>query len=393
MPNNTYDANNLIRDVSEDFQLLIEQSPSLLRMMGGLSQSLDVITGNPIVTNPKFEWINESLVATRSAITGFGASDGDGTDFRVVSTAGFAAGQIVRLEASNGASKTELVKIVSVDSSTKLTVSRDYGSTTGVTAAVGDIVILVSKPLVQSSDSDTGQFQQGTAEYNYTQIFDATAELSETMKASLSYDKSTEMAKQIKAAMVRLARDIENAIIHGVRIAPAAGVPGNLGGFLQYIKGSGGNIDTTGGNLSQTIINNIFERIYANGGMSNKYAIVASPNQARRLTALNTSGSNPIVYKDNTIGQTLGNFVTSFIGDLPVNGGISASVFVCQGMLKDQVAILDMNRVNLRVMRGLGMKNATVNGSDYDRQRLLTELTLEVNNATKAHGIATGLNL
>ena len=127
--------------------------------------------------------------------------------------------------------------------------------------------------------------------------------------------------------------------------------------------------------------------------MSDRYAILVSPNQARRLTALNTSGSNPIVYKDNNIGQTLGNNVTNFIGDLPVNGGLSAQVFVAQSMLKDQVAVLDMNRINLRVMRGLVMKDATLNGSDYDKQRLITELTLEVNNATKAHGIATGLNL
>ena len=162
--------------------------------------------------------------------------------------------------------------------------------------------------------------------------------------------------------------------------------------LLQFLKASGGNIDATGGNLSQTIINNIFQAIYDDGGTSNNYAIICSPNQARRISALNTSGSNPIVYKDNT-DRSLGNFVSSFIGDLPVNGGLYAQVFVAQSMLKDQIAILDMDRINLRVMRGLVMKDATLNGSDYDKQRLITELTLEVNNGTKAHGIATGLNL
>lgn len=393
MPGNTTDFNNLIRDVSGDFQTLIENSPSFLKLLGGLNQTLDVISGAPIVTNPKHEWINDTMSAYKSAITGFGSSDGDGTDFRITSTTGFLAGSIIRLEASTGASKTELIKIVSVDSSTKLTVERDYGGTTGVTAATGDVVILVSTPKQESSDKGAAIVHQGVVDYNYTQIFDQLAQLSETSKVTGSYDKSTQMAKQIMAAMIRLARDIENSVIHGVRVARTDSVVGSMGGILSFLKASGGNIDATGGNLSQTIINNIFQKITDKGGMSNNYAILVSPNQARRLTALNTSGSNPIVYKDNQVGQTLGNFVTSFIGDLPINGGLYAQVFVAQSMIKDQVAVLDMDRIKLAVMRGLVAKNATTPGSDYEAQRLLTELTVEVKNGTAAHGIATGLNI
>lgn len=394
MGNNTYGMNNLIRDVSPEFQLMIENSPSFLKLLGGLNQSLDVVTGSPIVTNPKYEWVNESLSAYKTAITGFGSSDGDGVDFRVTSTAGFVVGSLFRMESAAGASRTEIVQVAAVVSATQLTVVRDYGSSTGVTAATGEYIILISTPKQEGSDAGSGILQQGTLDYNYTEIFDEIAELSNTNKATLSYDKSTGMSKQVMAAMVRLARKIENAVIHGVRVARSGdAVPGSMGGFLQFVKGSGGNIDTTGSAISQTIINNIFQAIYDDGGQSDKYAIICSPNQARRLTALNTSGSNPLVFKDNQVGQTLGNFVTSFIGDLPVNGGLYAQVFVAQGMLKDQIAVLDMNRIKLQVMRGLEMKNATLNGSDYDKQRLITELTVEVNNATKAHGIATGLTI
>jgi hypothetical protein len=392
MPGNSTDFNNLIRDVSGDFQTLIENSPSFLKLLGGLNQTLDVISGAPVVTNPKHEWVNDSMSAYKSAIASFD-TDGDGTGINIASTVGFIPGSIVRFESALGASKTEQCKIVSVDSSTNLTVSRDYGSTTGVTLTVGDVMILVSTPQLESSDKGDAILHQGTIDYNYTQIFDQLAQLSETSKVTGSYDKATSMARQLMAAMVRMARDIENSVIHGVRVARTNSVGGSMGGLLEYLKAAGGNIDATGGALSQTIINNIFQKITDKGGMSSNYAILVAPNQARRLTALNTSGSNPIVYKGNEVGQTLGNFVTSFIGDLPINGGLYAQVFVAQSMVKDQLAVVDLDRVKLAVMRGLQAKNATQPGSDYDAQRLLTELTLEVKNGTAAHGIATGLSL
>ena len=215
MPGNTPDFNNLIRDVSGDFQTLIENSPSFLKLLGGLNQTLDVISGAPIVTNPKHEWINDTMSAYKSAIASFD-TDGDGTGINVADTTGFLVGSIVRFESSLGASKTELCKIVSVDSGTDLTVSRDYGGTTGVTLATGDVMILVSTPKLESSDKGSAIVHQGVADYNYTQIFDELAQLSKTAQVTGSYDKSTQMAKQVMAAMIRLARNIENSVIHGV---------------------------------------------------------------------------------------------------------------------------------------------------------------------------------
>lgn len=393
MPNNHYDLDNIVRDVAPDFMTLIEQSPSFLKLLGGLGTSLDIMTGAPLVKAHKHEWVNESLSPVKSAIASFD-SDGDGTGVNVASTVGFNAGDIVRFESSTGASKTEQARIASVDSATDLTIVRDYAGSTGVTLIVGDVMILVSSPKNESSDAGSGLLIQGTLDYNYTEIFDEIAELSNTSKATYTYDKASSMAHQVMGAMVRLARKIENSVIHGLRLErTSSSVSGTSGGVLQYLKAAGGNINTSGGALGMTHINDTLQSIYDDGGSSDNYVILCSPNQARKISALNTSGTNPVVFKDNTVGQTLGNFVTAFIGDLPVNGGLYAKVFVAQSMVKDQVAILDMNKIQLAVMRGLTMKDATQNGSDYDKQRLLTELTLQVKNGTKAHGIITGLNL
>lgn len=392
MTQNSYDFNNLIRDVSPDFDTLIANSPSFLRLLGSFGTSLNPITGAPVVTNTKYEWINDPMTQYSSAITAFD-TDGNGTGITLASTAGIEAGSILRFEKATGASVTELVQVVSVDSATEITVTRDYGSTTGVTLVVGDIAILNSTPRQEDSDVGAAIKHQSEVDFNYTEIFDEVANLSGTAIASASYDNATAMAIQVRAAMIRLARKLENAFLHGVKVQRTSSVKGTLGGLLQFISQSGGNIDATGGNLSETLINNVIEDIVQDGGMLIDPVILCSPNQARRISALNTAGTNPAVFKDIN-DRTLGGYTSAFIGDLPVDGGATmAKVFVAQNMTKDKVAIIDNNSISAKVMRGLTAKDATTNGTDGMKQRLLTELTLEVQNAKTGHGIITGLNV
>lgn len=393
MTNASYDFSNLIRDVDVKFDTMIAQRPSFLGLLGSLSQSINPVTGTPMVLNSKYEWVNDSLGSYSSAIASFD-TNGDGTGINLVSTAGIQAGSILRFTSSTGASKTELVRVASVDSATDLTVVRDYGSTTGVTLTAGDIAYLVSTPKNEGSSVGTAIKHEGSIDYNYTQIFDEAANLSKTALASRSYDGATAMAYQLNASMVRMAYNLEDASIFGVKVQRSSSAAGTMAGVLAQISASDGNIQAAGGNaITQTYLNNVIESIIADGGMLNRAVILCSPNQARKLSALNTTGSNPIVYKDNT-DRSLGNYVTSFVGDMTIGGtGVGASIFTCQRMAKDQIAILDIDQVNLRVMRGLTTVDATTPGADEYTLRSVTELTLEVKNATKAHGIITGLSL
>lgn len=391
MTQNTYDLNNLVRDVSPVFDTLIAEAPSFLRLLGTTATTLDGL-GNPLVRNTKYEWVNESLVQYKSAIASFD-TDGDGTGINLASTAGIEAGSILRFEKATGASVSELVKVVSVDSATDLTVTRDYGGTTGVTLVVGDIAILNSTPRDEDSDVGDAILQQGTVGFNYTEIFDEVANLSRTAQATLSYDQSTAMAMQIRAAMIRLARKIENASIHGVAVQRSSSENGSMAGVISQISASGGNINAVGGALTESAINDVIEDIIADGGLMADPVLLCAPRQARKISALNTAGTNPTVFKENT-DRSVGNFTTTFVGDLTLNGlGVSAPIFTAQNMAQDKLAILDMSKINLRVMSGLTATDATANGTDGRKERLLTELTLEVQNATTAHGILTGLDL
>ncbi len=388
---NSYDFNNPIRDVSPEFDTLIANSPSLLRLFGSLNPNSTLNIDSPVVTNNTYEWIDDVLTAVATTITGFD-TDGDGTGINVASTDGIEAGSILRFSTSADVTRTEQVQVTSVDSATDLTVVRDYAGSAHQTFVIGDKVFLNSTPRNEGSGVGPTRTQQGSIVVNYTEIFDEPIKLTRTAQASNTYDQANSLARQQYAAMVRLTRKLENALLHGLPLQRTPADQGTMGGLIHFLSQVGGNVNSTGGAISQTLINDVIEDISAKGGMLIDPVLVCSPNQARRISAFNTSGSNPITYRQSGSTST-GEFVTSFIGDLPINGnGTTAQVFVAQDMWRDQVLVLDASKFRLRPMSPLAVKTLP-EMTDGTTQRMLTELTLEVNNAKESHGILTGLSV
>lgn len=384
MTTDSYDLTNRVRNVNEAFELVLSDPysvTSLFQLIGG-------------VTNTKYEWFNDVLTQTKSDITGL-TTDGDGTSFTLTSNAGFEVGSIVRFESATGQGYTEQAQVASVNADgVTIVITRDYASSTGVTLQVGDYMILSSTPKLEKSLTGSGTVHQATAEYNYTEIFDEHAELSRTAMLSKTYDQSNElMIYQEKIAMLRLKRKIANAIIHGRRLIRSSSVQGTMGGLIQYIV-AGGNTTSVGGAIGESVLNNAFESILEKGGASSgNLAMILSANQARRISALNTSSSNPIITKTDSPEQRLGNYVSTFVSSLPIMGGLGASIIIDYTMPKDQIMLVDTSRVSLRQMSPLTSTDATTPGEDGKRTRLLTEMTLEIKNAAQAHYMLTGLTV
>lgn len=388
---NSYDYNNPIRDVSSDFDTLIANNPTLLRLAGSLNPNNTLNIGSPVVTNNTYEWVDDVLTAVATTITGFD-TDGDGTGINVDSTAGIEAGSILRFSTSADLTRTEQVQVASVDSLTDLTVVRDYAGSAHDTFVIGDKVFLNSTPRNENSGVGATSTQQGNIVVNYTEIFDEAILLSRTAQATNTYDRANLIARQQYAAMIRLARKLENALLHGLPLPRNNADQGTMGGLIHFVSQLGGNVNSTGGVISQTLINDVIEDINGKGGLLSDPVLICSPNQARRISAFNTSGTNPITYRQSGSTST-GEFVTSFIGDLPINGGGTvAQVFVAQNMRKDQVLVLDASKFRLRPMSPLTVKTLP-EITDGTTQRMLTEVTLEVNNAKESHGILTGLSV
>ncbi len=375
----SYDYANSIRDLSDVFAQMIKTMPYLIGLIGiGLA-----------ATNTKHEWLEDELAPVSSVVSAnCSASE---TSVSVASNAGFEIGMVLRFEDAAGASMAEQVRVTGVSGTDTLTVERGYGGTSAVLIPSGATVTPVSKPLNESTDPTPNAGSEPGVAYNFTQIFDRTAKVSATAEAVRLYGIGSALNYQVNNHMKNITRDLNNQIIYGRRVERTATQPGSFGGIMHLTEG--GVTEGTGGAVSSAIINNLFEAIFENGGMSDKYAICCAPNQARRISGFMTAGNVPANLKTLSVGHS----VNRFVGDIPAFNGnpYEAFIVVDPNLPKDQLFVVDLNRVALIPLQGraLSDKDATPNGSDYFARRILGEYTLEVKNGLTAHGRAVGLTV
>ena len=362
-----------VRDVNEAFAALIANKPYLISLIGqGLA-----------ATNHKVEWEEDQFVPTQTTIASFpsGSTGANATTINVADATGIVAGTILRFTSSTDATRTEKVKVTAV-STNALTVTRLYGSSATSTLAVGDKVFRLANPLAENSTAGTGNARIPSFNYNYTQIFDAVPEVSRTSQQTRLYGIDQAYNYAAMAKMAEISYDLNNALIHGVRVERSGSEAGTMGGILQFL--AGGNVDTTGGAVSATIINNMVEAIFQDGAVADGLAIVCNSNQARKLSALDGSLLQ-IQRADSATGHQVGTFVSDFVA------GGQHSIVVDPSFPKDQIAILNLNEIKFRTMQPMVDMDATAPGQDGKKGRLLTELSLEVKNGKTAHALATGL--
>ena len=377
---NSYDYSLLKRDLSDVFLQLASESPTLM--------SLIRVGAN--ATNTKHEWLEDSISPSASAIASF-STDGDGTGMVVASTAGFTAGDTLYFTGATGTLETERATVTSITNSTTMVIARDYGGSTGVTLVTGDIINKMGSPKNESTEASPTAGQEPTANYNYTQIFDATAKVSRTNQLIAHYGLGDALDYQVKNKMREMLYDINKSVIWGRRVIRSSSAAGTLGGILQYMES--GNIDTTGSALSSTIINNMLEAIYTDGGSGGDLAIVCNSNQSRKLSAFMTAANQPVIQKPDQSDQTFGYSISKFYGDLPVQQGFMANVIVDPTMPKDQLAILNLADLEMNFVSPFSDVDATPAGADYFARRVLGEMTLTMKNGTKTHALATGLTV
>ena len=383
---NSYDFTNKVRDVSRVFETLIAESTSFMSL-------LPIIGG---VSNFKHEWIDDQLTPTKSALTA--NSDIADTTIDLADTTGIQVGSVLRFTSITGVTRSVKVIVTEVTSATVVTVTRPFGGTTDVNLLDTDICILESTPRQEGSDAVAGESHEGVAAYNQTQIFDANYEVSKTSNVSGAYDDYTRVNMQAIPAMDRIKRDLENALIHGVRVSRTSSAPGTLGGLLWNMSQSGSIKTSISGAVSETIVNNHLAEINENGGASNNYLILCAVNQARRLSALSVTSENPIIqksYPDTNLGQYVNRFWGDFATNVKGSAGqnMSARIWSSFTMPADQLLILDMNKIAIKAMRSMTDEDATLPGADKIKRRLLTELTLEVRNSLHAHALLTDLTV
>lgn len=362
----SYDYQNQVRDLGNEFSQIMVQMPNLLSLIatGGVASSV------------KHEWLEDTISAQTWTVNGAYTSGG-GT-VTVDSTVGLNVGDIVIYEASTGASIATTHKVVTVPNATTFTIT-PYGS--GVADAnISDnaVVKIISRPRNESTTASYTDGQEPTVEYNYCEIIDEAVKVSKTAEAVKKYGIGSALNYQVANAMKRMAYRLNNSIVHGRRVARTASEAGTMGGLLEFVGNStnGNVIDNLNAAVTYDVINAAITTGVGLGG-TNLNTIVCHPNQAVKISKFNST----IVQTPRTDPVT-GQSITSVLGGL----GNIANIVHDWTFPKDKILIVDTSKLKLAYLRTAQDMDATsAQSDDFFARRVLSELTLEVKNAKNSH--------
>ena len=377
----SYEFQNVQRDLSTVFKQVWEQAPALIRL----------IREGQAATEKRHEWLEDEIKMKKLTLNGShvaGATSINVNEDKVP----FHPGVVFRVETPAGAHVSEQIKVTAVDENVRnLTVERGYGGTTPVTLADNSILIPVSRPRPESTLAGEDWGREPTTEHNFTQIFDRTAKVSGSAQNIDYYGISNQLNYQVGVMLREITREMNEQIIFGRRVSWESGATGSFGGVLQYVEG--GIRDATGGTVSMDVVNNIFEEIFLNGGMSTRYAMVCAPNQARKISTLMTKDRVPA----NLATSAAGLAVNKLYGDIPAFNGnpYEAFIVVEPNLPKDTILVLDLDKLMIVPLQGRSFsdKDASPPGADFFARRILGEYTFEVRNAATCHGVIGGLSI
>lgn len=329
------------------------------------------------------EWLEDSLVPNKDAISDSSISDPDGeTSFDVANGERFRIGDQIQTAGSE-----ELMLVTGVSDDT-ITVVRGYAGTTPENIANGQVIHILGNAALEGDDKPEARFTNRIRCGNYTQIFTSSVEVSGTNIAASHLGVSNEMDYQKAERLRELIRDLENTVINGGQ--PSANPQGSgtvrrsMKGIIQSIAtnvfrtGDSGFPSGTG--LDEAKINYVLRQIWENSS-GNVDLIVVGGYQKRKinsfLTASRSFGPADSTYTD---------MVSVYESDFGV-----CRIITSRWVPQDAVMLLDSSRISVLPMAGRSFHfKPLASSGDYECGQLIGEYTLEFKNEG-AHGIIRDL--
>ena len=372
----SYDYANDIRDLSNVFQMVIEKSPVLSTM----------VSVGWVATNTKHEFL-EDVVSQSEWATDSDYTAADLT-MEVVSNVGIAVNDILEFELTTGAMSTLKAKVATVNANTTTVTFTVYGGSTDLDMLSGSKVFLLARPKNEATEATANNGYEPTVEYNVTQIFDRTAKVSLTSLEIPKYGIGGALNYQVERQVMDIAYEMNRTMLRAPRVVRSSSENGTMWGIMYFLESATGNsVDASSAAITPTIINNAVE-IGNGNGATNMTTMLCNPVQARKISAFNQSGNNPVMQRADTV---TGSYVTTFVSDQ----GNVITIVADRNFDKDKVALLDMSKINLVPLQNRQMqdKDATPAGADYVARRVIGEYTLEVKNASQSHAYIYGLTV
>ncbi len=260
------------RQVYELIDIMSPREVPLLKLVG-----IDGEAGK----NPKFEWLEDTLLAEVSTVANNPLAQA-GTTLNVASGDGinFQANMILKLE-----DEYVYVSAVAADA---LTITRGVAGSSDVAHVLGVEVNIVG--LAQNENADAPA--KGTTElvipYNYFQAFDTSYKISYMAANTDIYGvPEGDDARELEKAFQEVTIKLERTAIHGPRAAAASPVPRLMGGLDWFLSASYGtnhySAALSSAQLTEKDINDALQNRYYAVGAQNmaKTMIVGSWNKRR----------------------------------------------------------------------------------------------------------------
>lgn len=376
----SYDYQNSKRDLSDSFMAVVAKSPVLSTL----------IKVEWVATNTKHEFLEDVVSPSQRTIKAGNAYVAASGAMVLTSNVSMKVWDILEFELPTGAMGTLKAKVTAINVNGEGISISVYGGSTDQNMAAGTIIGLLSRPKNESTDATSDNGYEPSVKYNQTQIFDRTAKVSLTSIEIPKYGIGGALDYQVERQLSDIAYELNKTMLRSPRVTRTASEAGTMGGIMWFLQSEAGNsVDAASSAISMAHINNAVEKAKTNGA-DNLSVILCHPLQARKISAFNTSGSNPLTMIQRT-DTTTGNYVTTFVSDQ----GDVMTIVADRNMDKDKVALLDLNKIALVPLqnRQFQDKDATPAGADYIARRIIGEYTLQVKNAGQSHSYIYGLTM
>lgn len=363
----TYDFQDQVRDLEEGISLIINDAPTLLGLIGLNGERL---------TQTKFEWMSDNLNSNRATVktaatetdTDITVADGDGEKFRVNAI-------VVADE--------EYMKVTAINGDV-ITVQRGFDGTTAAAIAAGAEIRIVARPQLQGAGVGQDEGHDRYTDYNFTQIIERYAAVSNTQMAVKTANVANELNYQVELRLKELSREFNDWLIYGRRVQGTKGTPSMTGGLLYFAEKKGSfKKNMAGAELDAKSLNDLMEQVYLRGGNVN--TILTNTAGARQISKL-ASDTIRTERADTTTGHRISTVVSDIVG------GGEAIIVVDPNFPKNKIALFDRNILSMHALRPLYDVDASVAGADFVARQIRGEYGVRVKNANEKIAILENIS-
>ena len=353
----------------------------------GILQAVSMGAPRAAFEGYKMGWLDMRVDATSSETTAEALAAA--TTVSVADGSKFRAGMTVSPKGSDE------VLLVTAVSGNDLTVTRGFGGTTAADIASGTELTIDSVGREENSlAQNDGIFQPDPVE-NFFQTMDTAVEFSRRALATIQFGNTNDLAFQVSERIRQLTIQMDRALVRGRKAtAIIGGETVTYTGGLRYYLDQTGAINTDGaGALTLDKINAINAEIVSRGGTANTIAV--GIKQARALSALVAANYNSQRLQEWAADE---GSLMMLPSDLPLVGNVNRIV-VDTNLADDELVIFDAGMIsvvpmasgNAEVSGAWRTVDATQNGQDGQRTRIIGDFAMEIRQSKTHMGRLYGL--